>query len=292
VRVFARNAAEIRSIASNPIETYPINPIKLTCLLALLLCCTALRAQSPAPPHAVPLSSEPSHHLVFENGYVRAFNVAVAAHESTLLHQHDLDYLYVILGPADVTNAVLGQPEVRLQFADAELHFSRGPFAHVARNEAGTPFRNVTIELVHPQGAARNLCGKVLPEDRGPCPEAQAQTDKTTSESPPKAPRAASRNAAKSSPAPVHHSIQPWFETSEIVVNFASIDATYGIRSSARVNRLLVALEQAELEVTWPHKRPRLLHPGDVRWIPADADATVANLAPAPSRFLLIYFKD
>jgi len=75
-------------------------------------------------------------------------------------------------------------------------------------------------------------------------------------------------------------------------VNFAQMEPTYGIRSTAHVNRLLVVLEQAELEVTLPHKRPRQLHSADVLWLPAEAPATVVNLAPGVSRFLLIYFKD
>lgn len=277
---------------------FPISPLKLF-FLPTFLVCAVLRAQSPEPPRAVALSSEPSHHLVYENEYVRVFNVEVVPHTSTLLHQHDVDYLYAILGPADVINAVLGQPEVHLQLADAEVHFSRGPFAHVARNEADTPFRNVTIELLRPQGPARNLCGKVLAEDLGPCPEPQAQpqTDKAKSEAPPKALPKAPGKISKSNPArvdssPAHHTIQPWFETAELLVSFATVEPTYGIRSAAHTHRLLVALDQAELEVSWPHKRPRLLQSGDVRWIPAGADATVANLAPTPSRFLFIYFKD
>lgn len=71
-----------------------------------------------------------------------------------------------------------------------------------------------------------------------------------------------------------------------------TVEPAIGIRSSAHFHRLVVALEQSELEVSWPHKRPLLLQSGNVRWIPADADAMVANVAAAPSRFLFIYFKD
>lgn len=294
----------------NPASGAAHKSATLICFLGVSIC-AILRAQSPASPEpaspqVVPLSSEPSHHLVFENTYVRVFRVAVPPKESTLLHQHAQDYLYAVLGPAQITNGVAGKPETHLQFADAEVHFSPGPFAHIVHNELDTPFRNVTIELLHPQAAAHNLCGEVLPGDLGPCPEAQRpeaqlqsqnQSDKIKSEAPPKTPRAASPKSSKSSAvpsqdSPVHHSIQPWFATSELLVNFVRIDPAHGLHSTARFDRLLVVLEQAELEVTLPHKRPRQLHPGDVFWLPAEAETTFTNMAAAPSRFLLIYFKD
>src|SRR2546429_8038244 len=55
---------------------------------------------------AVPIPKEPHHQLVFENSYVRVFRVNIPPHESTLLHQHDLPYIYVALGPTDVIHAI------------------------------------------------------------------------------------------------------------------------------------------------------------------------------------------
>src|SRR5712671_4219033 len=63
---------------------------------ALLLLTFSLNAQAPT---AVPIPKEPHHHLVFENDYIRVFRVSVPAHDATLLHQHDVPYLYVALGP-------------------------------------------------------------------------------------------------------------------------------------------------------------------------------------------------
>ena len=45
-------------------------------------------------------------------------------------------------------NDVLGKPPVRLQLQDGEARFTKGAFAHVAKNLAETPFRNVTVELL------------------------------------------------------------------------------------------------------------------------------------------------
>src|SRR6266478_7637620 len=129
------------------------------CLL-LLLFTFSLSAQAPT---AVPIPKEPHHHLVLENEYVRVFRVSVPAHESTLLHQHDVPYLYVSLGPADVINAVQDKPEVHLVMADGQLGYSLGHFAHIARNQSDAPFNNVTIELLKPQGEVQNICVEDVP---------------------------------------------------------------------------------------------------------------------------------
>jgi len=96
----------------------------------------------------VPLDREPSHHFALQNEYVRVFKVEVAPHSSTLLHQHDRDYIFVTLGASSVENDVLGKPPVQLQLKDGEARFAKGGFAHVAKNLSDKPFRNLTIELL------------------------------------------------------------------------------------------------------------------------------------------------
>ena len=125
---------------------------------------TCLRAQAPEP---MPLArgdvpGEPHHHLKIENEYVRVYYVEVPPHDETQLHQHDHDYLFVTLGDSSVINAVRDKPEVHLVLKDGETHFTRGNFAHVARNLADAPFRNVTIELLHPQVKPHNACAQVI----------------------------------------------------------------------------------------------------------------------------------
>lgn len=141
--------------------------MKWSAATVLLLLCNGIAAQAQEP---VPLArgntpGEPHHHLKIENEYVRVYYVEAPPHEATQLHQHDHDYIYVSLGPAEVVNAILNKPEIHLQLRDGEAHFTRGGFAHVARNLADTPFRNVTIELLHPQGEAHNECGFVIPDE-------------------------------------------------------------------------------------------------------------------------------
>src|SRR5713101_6915485 len=133
---------------------------------ALLLLTFSLNAQAPV---AVSIPKEPHHHLVLENEYVRVFRVSVPAHDATLLHQHDVPYLYVSLGPADVINAVQGKPEARIVMADGRVGYSPGHFAHIARTDAGLDFNNVTIELLKPQGEVHNLCEKIVEGELGEC---------------------------------------------------------------------------------------------------------------------------
>src|SRR5260370_23769918 len=150
---------------------------RLFIVLALLFS-ASLSAQAPV---AVPIPQEPHHHLVLENDYVRVFRVSVPPHESTLLHQHDVPYLYVSLGPADVINAVQDRPEAHLVMAHGQLGYSPGHFAHIARNLSGAPFNNVTIELLKPQGEPRNLCDKIV---AGPVKERSSDSIKLPSNSP------------------------------------------------------------------------------------------------------------
>lgn len=97
-----------------------------------------------------PITSEPHHHLVMTTDRVRVFDVHVAPHTVTLMHQHDYDYLFITLGAATVTSARYGDGVSQLVLRDGEVRFSKGGFAHTARVDSDQPFHNVTIELLHP----------------------------------------------------------------------------------------------------------------------------------------------
>jgi quercetin dioxygenase-like cupin family protein len=122
----------------------PMKPRHL--LLAAFLSAVVLRPQS-APPE-VAITNEPHHHLAFENDYVRVFKVEVLPQAATLLHRHHHDYVFVTLGASEVSNEVVGKPPVRLHLRDGDTRFVPGNFAHIARDLAPTPFRNLTIEFL------------------------------------------------------------------------------------------------------------------------------------------------
>jgi quercetin dioxygenase-like cupin family protein len=253
-----------------------INKFIASLAAVLFLFLGSVRAQQPAPPSpaappaeqpkAVPVTAEPRHHLSLENAFVRAFRVEVAPKDSTLLHEHARDYVYVALGPADIVNAVLGKPEVHAQLADAEVRFARGNFSHIARNLSDQPFRNLTIEFVEPQGAARNLCAKIVPGDAGPCQET-------------------ARNG---------FSAKPLFETDNARVELAKLDAATQKAELAATGRglLLAALDQAAIKIERDGQPPMILTTGGMLWLPAGSRAMIANLRDAPSNLLLIFFPE
>jgi len=98
----------------------------------------------------VEITSEPRHHLVFENEYVRVFDVTVEPKGSTLVHHHSHDYLFVTLGDSDVVSARPGEKPVELMLKDGETRFTPGNFSHAATNKSEEPFHNITIELLKP----------------------------------------------------------------------------------------------------------------------------------------------
>jgi quercetin dioxygenase-like cupin family protein len=111
----------------------------LLCFLTLPL----LAAQT-----EVEITSEPTHHLAFENEYVRVFKVEIPPNQATLLHWHRHDYIFSMLGAAHISNEVQGKAPVDAKFGDGETRFVAGNFAHVAKDLSDQPFKNVTIELL------------------------------------------------------------------------------------------------------------------------------------------------
>jgi len=114
----------------------------------------------------VEITAEPHHHFVLANEFVRVFNLEVAAHESTLIHRHRHDYIYVVLGPSHVSNDVVGKPPIEIRFVDGDTRYLDANFAHAARNLADTSFRNVTIELLQDEKAHKTPPPK-WDEERG-----------------------------------------------------------------------------------------------------------------------------
>ena len=125
----------------------------------LLFLATAALAQHQ---QSVEITSEPSHHLVFQNEYVRVFDVTVAPRATTLVHRHNYDYLFVTLGDSDVVSVRPGEKPVALKLKDGEVRFTPGNFAHAAINQSDRPFHNITIELLKPSSSVKPVPGRLL----------------------------------------------------------------------------------------------------------------------------------
>jgi hypothetical protein len=244
-------------------------------LLAAILCAGGSQQTATAQMNSVAVASEPQHHLIFQNDYARAYYVEIPAHQATLLHQHDYPYMAVALGPADIINAVQGKPEARLTLTDGQVLYSNGGFAHIARADTSLPFRNITVEFLHPQGEARNRCTRVIPDKpAGDCPSYDPGLLK--------------------GPPPLA-SIKPLFETDEVRV-LSGVLAGNGEWSDDKPNRparLLLVPDQSTLSVELPGQPAKIMKTGEVLWLPAGEIPTIRNLANlTTSAFVLVAFKD
>jgi quercetin dioxygenase-like cupin family protein len=136
--------------------------------MALLYACALAQSQQ-----TVDITAEPSHHLVFQNQYLRAFDVTVAPKATTLVHRHEHDYVFVTLGDADLTNARVGEKPSGLQLKDGETRFTPGGFAHAAINNSARPFHNITIDLLQTATNVKRCtesCSVPLPCEAKSCP--------------------------------------------------------------------------------------------------------------------------
>lgn len=116
-----------------------------TLLLLFVLPLLAQQAQAP-----VEITSEPHHHQVLDNTFVRVFAVSIDPGASTLMHHHGHNYLGISIGDAQFTNAKEGAQPVAVTFKDGDTRYTPAGLNHAITNTASTPFRNVTIELLGP----------------------------------------------------------------------------------------------------------------------------------------------
>ena len=259
-----------------------------------------------APQGPVPLSDEPHHRLVLQNSFTKVYNVTVPPLDATLLHQHDYPYLYVVLGPADLINAIQGKPELHQVLQDGDVHYTAGHFAHVARTDSGTAFHNITIELLHPQGTAKNLCKDVIAGQPTDCPKQEVaaekpKEDKTGANAKPESnartkKESRSVKSAKEEPAAKPAAADddiPYFETDEVRVEMRKVSAGRDfVETAPKTDALLLALTDANLDINLGGEHVQFLHGGDVLWLPAGQNRRVVDFLGTRSNFLLVTFKD
>ena len=125
-------------------------------MLSAVLCC-ALLGSLCAQEKAVPVGEEAHHQLVLENEYTRVFHVVLVPKESTLMHQHDRDYVYVMIGPSQVEVVKAGSAPTQMKLNDGDVKFTKAPLAHKVTNTGETPFVNLTIEVKKP--STKSVCG-------------------------------------------------------------------------------------------------------------------------------------
>jgi quercetin dioxygenase-like cupin family protein len=228
-------------------------------LSAILLATIVLAAAQTA--NEVEITAEPYHHQALENQYVRVFKVEVPPHSDTLMHWHHHDYFFVTLGDTQVENDVKGKSPATLKLQDGETRFTPGNFAHIAKNLADTPFRNVTIELLQDEKARQSPPPK-WDEDRG-LHVLNAGTEDIMFVK--DGVRVSEFELQPGGIVPSHHHFGP---------------------------HLLVAVSDLEISSNVEGQGPMPGHfkSGDVKWLPGSYTHTVTNVGKQPAKFVTFEF--
>ncbi|MBZ5720507.1 MAG: hypothetical protein LAO03_09020 [Acidobacteriia bacterium] len=228
----------------------------------IVLFSSILLAAQTAAPSEVEITSEGHHHLAIENEYVRVFQVEVPPHGQTLMHRHRHDYVFVTLGASQIENDVMDKPPVTLKLQDGETRFSPGNFAHVAKNLADTPFRNVTIEIMKDEQAHKTV--------------------------PPKWDEERALHVLEGGTLDIMF-VQDGVRVSEIE-----------LQPGARVPKhhhtgphLLVAVSDLELrsDVEGQGPMPGHFKSGDVKWLPGGYTHALTNVGKEPAKFVTLEFQ-
>ena len=252
----------------------------LLCFLVLCVCAAAQTAPTTAAPAGVEITSEPFHHLVLKNRKVRVFSVEVPPKAATLMHRHKSDYVFVTLGESVIRNERQGEKPGELRLADGDVRFSKGGFAHIARNLGEAPFRNVTIEVRKPARGIVRLatcdvnegieCGfcDVAPEGKQKCEwpgdmNALPELEK------------------KEQDYGVYQS-----------VTHLQPASTTGMHSH-KADHLVVAVSDLELKNEVQGKAPETIRmkAGEVRWVKGGFLHALTNLGKQPAWFVSFEFK-
>ena len=283
-----------------------------TFVYALLLLVCAAVGLAQAPPGgvsaSVPITKEPHHHLVLENSYVCVFRVEIISPDVTLLHRHDNPYVYMSIGKAEFTNAVEGKPDTRVKMTDGQLGYSRGGFSHIIRTEGDTPFYNLTIELLHPQGEMRSECAKVVNGPLEGCSAPESAVEKVAEKiiSPKEGTDAGSPGSGANTPlaqsAPDNgkrvSAAPPAFssilESDESTLKSAAfpVNAKTSL-SGGPAGILLIVLPLSQFKLEFTDGTSKLLSGGDSLWLAPGPPATITNASEQQASTLLIFgFKD
>jgi hypothetical protein len=214
----------------------------------------------------VAITDESHHHLVLENEYTRVFHVQVPSKQSTLMHQHDLDYVFVQIGATDFTNDRVGAAPAEVKLADGTVKFAKGGFAHKITILSDAPFENLTIEVKKP--STKSICGANWPGVQPEKPDACG---------------AMSENGGFA-----HTTL---FDTDAVEAHIYAVTGNgTGVTSVKDDNpRLFVALTPLHCSCGGP--KPLDMKPGDIAWLTKGTPAEVSKSSDPVPRFVSVSFK-
>jgi uncharacterized RmlC-like cupin family protein len=222
----------------------------------LVFLATATLAQQQ---QTVEITSEPSHHLVLQNEYVRVFDVTVAPKATTLVHRHNSDYLFVTLGDSDIVSARVGEKPASLILKDGEVRYTPGNFAHAAINNSDQPFHNITIELLKPTTSVQPCMVNCSHDPIGPGVTSTTQlyySDQWT--------------IALITLAPAGQLERDMHGNPHLIIAVSDLDLTSQANSASnKIQR----------------------QPGGLLWMPAGHAYTLVNKSQKPAKFVTLEFK-
>lgn len=96
------------------------------------------------------ISDQIGSKLLFENDRVRVWDLTLAPGESTGMHRHENDYLYVVIGGGTLQGVSSdGNKGEGRDMADGHVQWRdvAGEDIHAAINTGNEPWRNIIVEL-------------------------------------------------------------------------------------------------------------------------------------------------
>jgi quercetin dioxygenase-like cupin family protein len=230
--------------------------MRLRGALALLLLLPCI-AQGQA---AIPVAEEPFHPQLFSNEFVRILNVTIPPGRTSLLHQHDNDYVFVMLRDGSMTSVREDGYSVSLQLNKGDVRFTRGGFAHTAANDGDASLRLLAVELL--KGAGAEVCGGQTP----PCEKLQADL-------------------------PVHKVL---IDTERVRVSAVHMEPNVGDMHRHDYPHLIIALDSLRLRNEVAGKAPVILQlkAGEYKWLDGDFTHTITNIGKAAVDHVVIEFKE
>ncbi len=102
------------------------------------------------------ISADVGTRLLFENDRVRVWDLQLEPGESTGLHRHETDFLYIVIGDGELQTVFAdGTSDPPRTMLDGEVRFREvnGESVHDAVNTGQGPWRNIVVELKDPRPA-------------------------------------------------------------------------------------------------------------------------------------------
>jgi hypothetical protein len=119
--------------------------------LALFAVFIALPAIPESNDPVLPVSKEPSHHIRFDNGRVRVYDVRVPTRKWTEFHEHHWDNFFVFIIPTTQAYEFIDGRHGTRDVKPGDVGFSStamGPYTHRVTAQGDSPLHVVDIEIL------------------------------------------------------------------------------------------------------------------------------------------------